>query len=170
KYTSVLSNDQYIVKQIQQDLNLNHEFFYFDQKRFSLSKEEKEIISKNTVKQHGRCLINFYLSSFPESKVMHMRGTPLEVGQGYFLARDRKNTAREVETTFIHNMSRYQEDISQDSIDEIFERSVNLFNYNEDLSNYHKLDLYYWENRMGRWHSEILNENDVCFETIMPFN
>src|SRR5699024_3530119 len=23
---------------------------------------------------------------------------------------------------------------------------------------------------MGRWHSEILNENDVCFETVMPFN
>src|SRR5699024_1604767 len=99
QYTSVLSNDQYIVKQMQQDLKLNHEFFYFDQKRFSLNKEEKNIISKNTVKQHGRCLINFYLRSFPESKVMHMRRTPLEVGQGYFLERDRNNTVREGKET-----------------------------------------------------------------------
>ena len=170
QYTSVLSNDQYIVKQMQQDLKLNHEFFYFDQKRFALSKEEKNIISKNTVKQHGRFLINFYLSSFPESEVMHMRGTPLEVGQGYFLARDRNNTVREVEKTFNHNMSKYRDEISQELLNELFNNSVEVFNYNDDLYNYHKLDLYYWENRMGRWHSEILNENDICFETIMPFN
>src|SRR5699024_6605688 len=31
-------------------------------------------------------------------------------------------------------------------------------------------DLFYWEIRMGKWHSEILNENDAAFETVLPHN
>lgn len=170
KYTSVLSNDQYIVKQILKDVKLNHEFFYFDKNKFSLTLEQKEILNKNALKPHGRFLINFYLESFPQFKVMHMRGTPLEIGQAYFLARDRENTIDEIKSTFKHNMKKYEKEITEKDIDSIFENGMKNFGYDKNLFDYHVLDLYYWENRMGRWHSEILNENDVCFETVMPFN
>src|SRR5699024_2890083 len=42
--------------------------------------------------------------------------------------------------------------------------------YGEDLFDFHILDLFYWEDRMGRWHSEILNETDAAFDTLLPFN
>lgn len=101
---------------------------------------------------------------------MHMRGTPLEIGQAYFLARDRENTIDEIKSTFKHNMKKYEKEITEKDIDSIFENGMKYFGYDKNLFDYHVLDLYYWENRMGRWHSEILNENDVCFETMMPFN
>lgn len=170
KYTSVLSNDQYIVKQLLKDIDMNHEFFYFDKKQFPLTREQQKIISKNAVKPHGRFLINFYLSSFPEFKVMHMRGTPLEVGRGYFLARDRESSVNEILATYKHNMKKYKENITDDEVLKTFNDAMENFHYKESTFDYHLLDLYYWENRMGRWHSEILNENDVCFETVMPFN
>src|SRR5699024_6798635 len=67
-------------------------------------------------------------------------------------------------------MKKYLNVVSEEEIEALFEEACDIFQYDKELYNYHKLDLYYWENRMGRWHSEILNENDVCFETFMPFN
>src|SRR5699024_4609783 len=85
KYANVLSDDQYIVRQIFKDVPLNHEFFFFDQSQEHLTKKENFILDKNTIKPHGRFIIPFYKKSFPEKNIMHLRGTPLEVGRGYFL-------------------------------------------------------------------------------------
>lgn len=170
KYANILSDDQYIVRQILKDVPINHEFFFFDQREGNLTKKESRILNKNTIKQHGRFIIPFYKKSFPEKNVMHLRGTPLEIGRAYFLLRRRKNISDEIRRTFNHNMKKYSDAVSNDEINIVFNDACEDFGYNKDLFNYHKLDLYYWENRMGRWHSEILNENDVCFETFMPFN
>src|SRR5699024_5282378 len=43
-------------------------------------------------------------------------------------------------------------------------------NYGVNIYDYHILDLYHWEVRMGRWHPEILNTHDIIFDTISPFN
>jgi len=168
KYSSVLSKDQYIVKQILNDIPLNHKFFYFDKKEFGLSKQQSEIIKKNAVKSHGKFIFSFYLKNFPEFKVMHMRGTPLEIGRAYFLAKNRKSSIEEIKSTFMFNFK--NSELSESDKNNVFSDAIEQFEYHNDVFGYHLLDLYYWENRMGRWHSEILNENDVCFETVMPFN
>src|SRR5699024_6040481 len=43
-------------------------------------------------------------------------------------------------------------------------------NYDENIYNFHLLDLYHWEIVDGRWYSEVINTHDIIFETISPFN
>src|SRR5699024_9395198 len=61
----------------------------------------------------------------------------------------------------------------EDSIEE-YDRAyyefMNELGYTDFIYDYHLLDLYLWEIRLSRWHSEILNTHDVCFETLSPFN
>src|SRR5699024_1296790 len=51
-------------------------------------------------------------------------------------------------------------------LDEALER----LNFGENMFDYHILDLYFWENRIGAWHTEVLNETDSAFDTLLPFN
>src|SRR5699024_10364987 len=48
--------------------------------------------------------------------------------------------------------------------------SLERLNYGEKLFDYHILDLFDWEDRMAGWHSEVLNETDAAFDTLLPFN
>src|SRR5699024_5572411 len=137
KYTSVLSNDQYIVKQILKDIRLNHEFFYFDKNKFTLTPKQKEILNKNALKPHGRFLINFYLQSFPQFKIMHMRSTPLEIGQAYFLERDRDSITDEIKSTFNHNMKKYEGKITDTEVESVFENGMKVFGYDKCTFGYH---------------------------------
>src|SRR5699024_9118730 len=74
KYAKALSIDQSIVRQILQDIPLNHKFLYFDETKTNLTTEEQNALSKNTLKPHGRFLISHYNNAFPNKKVMHIRG------------------------------------------------------------------------------------------------
>lgn len=170
KYATVLSDDQYIVRQILEDLKLNHQFFFIDEKKFKLTKEQLNIIESNTIVNHGKFLLNFYLHAFPEIDTFHIRGTLLEIGRAHFLSRDRKNTTDIILNSFLNQVKKYDEYLSSSEATEMTKKFIEDFDYNKHTHGYHLLDLYYWENRMGRWHPEVLNENDICFDTILPFN
>src|SRR5699024_10917782 len=170
KYAKTLSIDQSIVRQILQDIPLNHKFFFFDETKIKLTPEEQKALSKNTLKPHGRFLIGHYNNAFANKKIMHIRGNLLEIGRAYFINEKRKNSIEEVESTFKHGFKKYKEIINEQKKHEISAEGINTFQYHKELYGYHILDMYYWENRMGRWHSEVLNETDAAFDTFLPFN
>src|SRR5699024_9510051 len=47
KYANVLSDDQYIVRKILEDIKLNHRFFFFDKREGFLNEKENFILNKN---------------------------------------------------------------------------------------------------------------------------
>src|SRR5699024_5810128 len=63
-----------------------------------------------------------------------------------------------------------KENKRRNTIESHIEEKVKKFNYDVNNFDYHVLDLYYWEIRMGRWMAEVLNETDLSFETLLPFN
>jgi hypothetical protein len=56
-----------------------------------------------------------------------------------------------------------------ETIVELFE---NYFKQNEydKLFNYDPYDIFYWEYRMGTWHSRILLESDMAHDTFIVYN
>lgn len=164
-----LTIDNLVVKQILKDIDINHKFIYFSNEDNNFTEKELKILSKNSIKGHGRFLINHYTNNFKEQDIMHIRANLLEIGRAYYLKLDRLNHIKSVKNIFDNSFKSSKYKINKEMLDNIFSESINEMYY-EELFDYHILDLYYWENRMGRWFSEVLNETDSAFETFLPFN
>ena len=52
---------------------------------------------------------------------------------------------------------------------EAFRQFAELVDFTS-IYNYDPYDIFYWEHRMGTWHSLVLLESDVAFDTFIPFN
>src|SRR5699024_4655469 len=110
---------------------------------------------------------------FPDNHTLHIRSTISEIGSSHLLVNERGNTASRLIKYFVSSFSR----INRESLDKfeldlqpISEQGFKDLKYDNNRFDYHIMDLYYWENRIGRWASEILNETDVCFETYSGYN
>lgn len=170
-FARALAKDKAIVEQILDVVPLNHKFILFREKKISLSKEELKILDRNTVFSHGRYLLPQYNYYFPEFSTLHIRGNLFEIGRAYFIKSTSKNDKNDIYN--ISHASLTNTNLSAEQL-KIIKKHINdkiiKFNYHKNLYDYHVLDLYYWEIRMGRWMAEVLNETDFSFETLLPFN
>lgn len=170
RFEKVAKLDEYLVKQILKDFNINHKFLYIDETKMFLNEVEKSVMDKNSIKQHGRKLIPFYNTVFPENDLIHIRGNLLEIGRAVF--HDEKNSIDRIKTHMFKNLNK---DVNTESFCEVLvnqniDNAIGELKYNEQLFYYDVLDLYYWEIHMGKWFSEVLNETDSSFNTFLPFN
>lgn len=168
-FIKTLSIDKNVVSQFIRDIDFNHKFLIFGDDSKVLTEEEVYVLNKNTVKAHGRFLLKHYNDSFPENEVMHIRANLLEIGRAYFLNNDRPSSIESVKNVYNFNLKSYTKVLSKEVLDSVFYEGIEDFHY-EELYDYHLLDFYYWENRVGRWFSEVLNETDSAFETMLPYN
>lgn len=168
-FIKTLSIDKNVVSQFVRDIDFNHKFLIFGDDNKVLTEEEVYVLNKNAVKAHGRFLLKHYNDSFPENEVMHIRANLLEIGRAHFLNNDRSSSIESVKNVYDFHLKSYTKVLSKEVIDSVFYEGIEGFHY-EKLYDYHLLDLYYWENRMGRWFSEVLNETDSAFETMLPYN
>lgn len=169
-FSSSLYLDKYIVNKILCDFPLNHKFFLFDNKKINFSDQEKNALSKNSTVSHGKYLIKHYNQAFPEPNVMHLRSNLLEIGRAFYMNYSEKNSIQSLRKVFYNSViARYHNEVSKENIDKLFLEGIREMQYNV-IYDYHILDLFYWENRMGRWFSEVLNETDSAFDTFLPFN
>lgn len=166
-----LAKDKAIVEQILDVVPLKHKFILFREKKIPLSKDEKKILDRNTVFSHGRYLLPQYNYHFPEFSTLHIRGNLFEIGRAYFIKPNSKNDSNDIYNISYASLTNI--DLSVEHL-KIIKKHINdniiKFNYDKNLYDYHVLDLYYWEIRMGKWMSEVLNETDFSFETLLPFN
>lgn len=169
--TKGLSLDRKIVEQIISDINLTHKFIYYRDNEKPLSDKEKHLLSKNTIAKHSSFLIPHIQEQYPQDNLKHIRGNLLEIGQTRnFRTRLKESNFEELKNTYD---SRYKKGISleyEKEYYELFDFFIEDLNYMDNTFDYHILDLFHWELRMGRWHSEILNTHDIIFDTINPFN
>lgn len=169
-FAKTLSIDQNIVKQILEDIELNHRFFFFDNSPGVLSKHSRENLDKNTITKHGRYILPHYMNAFPNYKTMHIRANLLEIASCYFHKVYKPNSLQSVKTLMKNSLKKYTNEENKNEIEDIISEILDALNYGEGTHDYHILDLYYWENRMGGWYPEVLNETDAAFDTFLPFN
>lgn len=171
KRETVNDKDRIIVEKILKDISLNHQFIYYDDRDLEISKQTDYILSRNSIAKHGRFLINLYLKNFPNNHNMHLRGTCLEIVQSVYVSSkfDSSNETA-VLNRYLKTAEKFFHLLSEDSFKEIGLNGIKTLGYDKDQYDFHVLDLYYWEHRMGRWHPELLNETDIAFDTFLPFN
>ncbi|WP_204181780.1 hypothetical protein [Staphylococcus sp. GDY8P152P] len=170
KFEKVAKLDEYIVKQLVNDLDINHQFIYIKEDDYSLTEKEHKVMDKNSIKQHGRKLIPFYNKHFKENNIIHVRGNLLEIGRAVF--HDGSNSTDRIKWHILKTLKNKigVDEIETKVLNKNIENALRELNYEGIKYDFDSLDLYYWEVHMGKWFSEVLNETDSSFNTILPYN
>src|SRR5699024_928361 len=167
----LLTLDYQILKQIVSDLNINHKFIYYKDNKLPLTPKEDALLTKNTIGRHSSFLIPHTKNNFNITNLKHIRGNLLETGKArYYSKQYKESNIEEVKPIYNDKYAKSKNKQAEKYAKEIFNKFIIDINYGENIYDYHLLDLYHWEIRMGRWHPEILNTHDIVFDTISPFN
>lgn len=169
-----LAQDERIVGELRDLLPLDHRFFSRDDTGVTSSPELSQLMSRNSILEHGRWLIPHYNRAFPGDDVMHMRGNAFEIGRAFRDPRPHNDRIEDVRVHYAQRAGVIATDSGTPALNveqhAYFDGAVQRLGYHEDLHGYHRLDLFHWEFRVGRWLSEVLNETDISFDTFLPVN
>lgn len=167
----VNETDRTIVRKMLADIDINHSFIYYDDEDLEIPQKLNYTLSKNSIAKHGRFLLNLYLLNFPQHNIMHLRGTCLEIVQSVYVNPNiESNNSSSVLKRYLHTAEKFYNLLPKEEFTKIGNEGIQKLGYNQKQFDFHLLDLYYWEHRMGRWHPELLNETDTAFDTFLPFN
>lgn len=168
---SALEKDFQIVERLRQFLPQFHKYLLFPTdspddpgKKWVL--ENAEILARNSLENHGRTILPGYIQNF-DAEAIHYRGSLMEIGQLWW------GTPGVAQEQSFEEIIRIKSAEIGKSFEDVWEFSVpRLFalDWDEIHPDYHLCDIFYWEQREGRWYSQVLNETDVAFDTITPIN
>lgn len=110
-------------------------------------------------------LFKMYTDMFTEDRV-HVRSNIAEIARVYYPNRSEYLSAKKLARYYTRSeVGKYPEVIKS------FQEFIDTTQFTKDnMYNYEYQDLFYWEHRMGMWHSWIVNESDTAYETFVPYN
>lgn len=169
-----LAQDERIVGELRELLPLRHEFFAHGDSSVRVTPELSTLMDRNSIVQHGRWLIPHYNRAFPGDDVVHMRGNAFEIGRAFRNPRPHNDTVEDVRELYAQRAAMTTTPagipVLNPQQDVYFDGAMDRLDYHGDLHGYHRLDLFHWEFRVGRWLSEVLNETDISYDTFLPVN
>ncbi|WP_020006133.1 hypothetical protein [Salinicoccus albus] len=174
KNKNLMLNDGYKVRELLSDVPLNHRFIIAEEVPKKLSDKDREVVFKNIVNKHNTGFLRIYKTFFPGENALHIRSNLHEIGRAIVLPpKNTPNTVERLRSYYINTFNRLNKNDLENyhlDVESFTDQGINDLHLDDETYDYHKMELFYWENRMGRWHSEIMNETDVCFETFSPYN
>lgn len=167
-----LHKDDVIVRQILDAVDVKHTLLNRADAK-PVDRNQKDIMDKNSAGHHGPWLVNMYREHISGSDVVHLRGNLNETARNYYHDFVDPVTPIEGVRQLMRTLVRSKAPARIPELEEIMEEFEHEFDDSQldqlDPS-YEQLDMYYWEIRMGRWFSEVFNETDAAFESVIPFN
>lgn len=167
-----VQRDERIVSKMLEIIPMRHQFIKRG-KDTIFSKSDTLTLGKNSAGSHGRWLLETYMELAEGPTFGHIRGNLHETARNYFAEyADPDDPIRGLQK-FAHDRSVTESKIVASSIDTFtaeLNEEIDSLSYKNLPQDYNALDMYYWEVRQGRWFSEVFNETDVAFETVIPFN
>lgn len=136
-------------------------------------KSFSSVVSYNsTYNSHAKKISYAYYSLFGEDNYL-IRSNLYEIGRAFYHPKVEKGISKnKIDLKDIDKMLLYAYD---ERLLEYGELSKVFSDYVKDLPDesecgYSLLDLFYWEHRMGVWHSQVVSESDPAFETLVLCN
>ena len=165
----VLNTDQFIVNNIKNNIPIDHQFIPIDISQFNNEdfREFTDIIRSNTYLSHNHKLAKLYYDNFTESNLIHIRSNSYEIGRA-LLRNGYQFNGKEL-TIENQVMSYSPKAVNDEEIRELVEEYNINFNP-RDHFNYDPYDLLHWESRLGLWHSHVVIESDMAFDTHILIN
>lgn len=152
-YSRVMNSDVRIVRKLLEHVHFREHRFLFLKDNSPVQPELHRILKENSTVSHGPMLVQRYRDEFGESGTIHIRSLAVETFRLHWGTDDSLDG--------IIRTCRF--DGAKD-----FEWRVPKLGYGSDKFGFNGKDLLYWEIRLGKWATEVLNENDAAFETFMP--
>jgi hypothetical protein len=164
-----LQTDVNVVKEMVKSLNLNHQFFNIPEidRNDENFKALSNVLKTNNMTVHNHSLASIYLDRLSDKKHLHIRSNLLEIGRAFYkkgINQLPKNITPETMTLCYSAKAVGDEKVSQ-----AFEQYYSTVEMDK-LFDYDPYDIFYWEYRMGIWHSQLLLESDIAHDTYILFN
>lgn len=160
--------DQEIVSSIVDNLNLNHKFIYISDKT-EINQNFIETVKHNSFSVHSRNLAYDYYKIYGNKNYLHIRSTAIfNIGKYIFPKRSLKIKEWDFKS-IAHFLGRWtnieDEDKSAEYIEYLMEKAQikNFYNYNP-------LELLFLSYRLIQWHSGVVGESDIAFNTMILLN
>lgn len=161
-------NDESIVRSIVDNVNLNHMFFTISTTE-QVDSNIIQTIKHNVMSQHGLNLSYDYYKIFGHEKYMHLRSTGLfNVGKYIFPNASLKVTEWDIETIAKYVQKWTKIDDTQKNIEHLDHllKHAQL----QDFYNYNPLEILFISYRLIQWHSGVISESDIAFNTMLLLN
>jgi hypothetical protein len=162
------ANDEKIVRSIVENLNLNHMFFNIS-KTNQVDASVIETIKHNVMSEHGLNLSYDYYKMFSQENYMHLRSTGLfNVGKYIF-----PYVSLKVKEWDIEHIAKYVQkwtkiDDKQKNIEHLEHLLIHA--QLQDFYNYNPLEILFISYRLIQWHSGVVSESDIAFNTMLLLN
>ncbi|MDK7750312.1 hypothetical protein QP572_08110 [Brevibacterium sp. UMB10442] len=162
KYGRTTNTDMGIVKQLLEVTGLQKHAFIERTEIPTIDPGLRQLLRINTNARHGFDLVGAYRKLYPGDGWLHIRGNGVEIASGRQASFRPKGSA-----SFQRLCSSLATQKIQESLPKLTARAAEL-GYDQVEPGYSRWDLAYWELRLGRWHSEIMNEHFAAFDTVTP--
>lgn len=158
-----LDLDRIMSVQIGAAKNLNHALI--DRRDFKdIPKTYLDVLRKNCFYSHGRDVSWAYYSIFSEEKnLLHIRSNLSEIGRMFYKQASAPHDGRSLATLW-SPLEKHHTDTHALAFEEFAEKTQ-FFKSSIELTS-----LFYWEHRMGCWHSQVVLESDPAFESTSLYN
>jgi len=165
--SQTLAKDYQTASDITQNLRLNLVPLPLDYKELKTNdyKEFDFILKKNTFLHHNHYLAWQYFNKLPKNG-LHLRSNVNEIFKGFY--RGLQTLPQSINA---ENMAACysKKAIGDTFIQSCFQNFIETVDFDAHY-NYDPYDLFYWEYRLGIWHSSVLLESDVSHDTFCLFN
>lgn len=162
------ANDEKIVNSIVNNLNLNHKFLYISNEE-DIDPKVQNALMKNTFSHHSRSLAYDYYKIFGNQNYMHIRSTALfNIGKYIF-----PEESLDIDIWDIGKIAKFVKKWTNIDNDEQNEKYVaELLDYAQlnNYYNYNPLELLFISYRLIQWHSGVVTESDIGFNTMLLLN
>ena len=133
------------------------------------------IIALNAPYSHVPKLAQIYRRHWGTDEVLHLRSNVSEIGRlFYWRGREQPNSKDpdDLMRPFFKVLSRHRlpGEKAVERARREFQRQFRRTGITKALDTIHYLDLMYWEHRMVSWHSQVVAESDVAFESVSLYN
>ncbi|QTN00777.1 hypothetical protein ERJ70_16715 [Sediminibacillus dalangtanensis] len=162
--------DEKMVKEMVDNLNLNHQMLPID---YARTKDDdylklRNILSKNTFLNHNSLLAKLYFENFPpQENILHLRSNIQEITRMFYRKMHRFNDDI---ASFGQIAKSWSPNLWEDpSTQEPLKKWLDQYTPNVGFG-YDPFDILYWESRMGTWHSQLLIQSDLAFNTHILIN
>lgn len=153
--------DFQIAREIARRLDLKHIAITPSNYDRKVLNELRQIAAKGTYYKHLLTVVLAYRQIFNQEHI-HIRSNLAEIGRVFYKPRKKPMDPQRMSELFMFGKGG---PMARPVFESFFERTD--FG---NLRNYDPYDMFYWEQRMGCWHSQVVLESDLVCDTHVLFN
>lgn len=165
--------DKRIAQEIANDYGLRYETLPLNELEPSPSGYE-DLLRANAFLEHFSTLAHAYASTFDPDTTVHLRSNLSEIGRAFYLRRGlkRPRSAKAIADIYWQSIRVKDKPTPEvwDTVVEAFREFYQATDFARGARLVDGRDLFYWEHRMGTWHSQVVLESDVAFESLSLYN